>query len=60
MRRKRKTVERIITHLRISQEKNSPDSFVEQDNQDNIFNNNFSKEDFLKLTKKWKEENLEV
>ena len=54
MKRKRKTVERIITHL------NSLDSFVEQDNQDKIFDNNFSKEDFLKLTKKWEGDNLEV
>ena len=58
-RRKYKTDERIITHLKYKQEKNSLDLFVEQDNQDKIFDNNFSKYDFLKLTKKWKRENLE-
>ena len=59
-RRKKKPEERIITYLKNYQENNSLDSFVERDNQDKIFDNNFSKDDFLKLTKKWKGENLEV
>ena len=48
-----------IFHLKTSNENSMLDSFVEPDPQDKIFDSEFSKEDFLKLTKKWKETNLE-
>ena len=48
-----------IFHLKTSNKNSMLDSFAEPDSQDNLFDNEFSKEDFLKLTKKWKEKNLE-
>ena len=57
--RKVKSEAQKITRLKNNQESNSLDLFVNKDNQDKIYDNEFSKEDFLKLTKKWKEENLE-
>ena len=48
-----------IIHLKNTRNKDSLESFAEQDHQDEIFDDEFSKDDFLKLTKKWKDENLE-
>ena len=48
-----------IVHLKNTSNKDSLDSFAEQDYQEDIFDSEFSKDDFLKLTKKWKDENLE-
>ena len=46
---------RKVKHLKNKQDRNSLDSFVRKEN---IFDDEFSREDFLMLTKKWKEENL--
>ena len=48
-----------IIHLKNTHENGSLDSFVEKDPQNDLFGGDFSKEDFLKLTKKWKDEHLE-
>ncbi len=57
--RKAKSEDKMVKHLRGNKENTSLDLFVEKDHQDKIFDHDFSKEDFLKLTKKWKEKNLE-
>lgn len=48
-----------IKHLKTATKKDSLDNFTNEKQQDGIFDSQFSKEDFLKLTKKWKEKNLE-
>lgn len=48
-----------IIHLTKTYNKDSLDLFVEQVHHGEIFNCEFSKDDFLKLTKKWKDANLE-
>ena len=58
-RRKSNLKNQRIIHLKNTNKKDSLDSFAEQDHQDEIFDDDFSKNDFLKLTKKWKEANLE-
>ena len=57
--RKAKSEVKRVKHLRNNHDGNSLDSFVGKDNQDKIFDKGFSKDDFLELTKKWKNENLE-
>ena len=47
---------RKVKHLKNKRDGNSLDSFVRKEN---LFDGEFSREDFLRLTKKWKEENLE-
>jgi len=58
-RRKSNLKNQRIIHLKNTNKKDSLDSFAEQDHQDEIFDDDFSKNDFLKLTKKWKDEHLE-
>ena len=60
MKRKNNLEDKSITHLRNKHENNSLDSFADQDNQDDIFDSDFSKEDFLRSTKKWKQKNLTI
>jgi hypothetical protein len=57
--KKAKSKNQKIIHLKTTQDNGSLDSFVENSPQDNIFDSEFSKEDFLKLTKKWKDAHLE-
>lgn len=57
--KKAKSENQKIIHLKNTHENGSLDSFVEKNHQDNIFDTEFSKEDFLKLTKKWKDAHLE-
>ena len=57
--RKAKSEGKTVKHLRNNQDGNSLDSFVDKESQDKIFDKEFSKDDFLELTKKWKNENLE-
>lgn len=57
--RKVKPEKQKIVYLKNTRNKDSLDIFVEQDHSDEIFDGKFSKDDFFKLTKKWKEENLE-
>ena len=48
-----------IIHLNNSNNYESLDLFIEQEHHEDIFDCEFSKDDFLKLTKKWKDTNLE-
>ena len=58
-RRKSNPKNQRIIHLRNTSKKGSLDSFTELDYQGEIFDCEFSRDDFLKLTKKWKDANLE-
>ena len=49
-----------IKHIKNAKRKDSLDSFTNDNHQDGIFDSQFSRDDFLKLTKKWKEKNLEI
>jgi len=59
--KKRKIIsgDKRIKHLKNGTKKDSLDCFLDKNCQDGIFKSQFSKADFLKLTKKWKYENLE-